>query len=166
MSGTSCPQCDSPVRAGDRTCGRCGYRLLEDGAPVRRPPSPRALAGVGAGLLAVLIAVAVAIAAGGGDGEEAADPPGQRGPQTATRPATMGLQVISPHPLSRRAVEAAIEELYVPMRDDDTAFVACSGRVAKPAHSVRRCEVRYPGGTERRVIVLTNARGNEVLSRP
>jgi hypothetical protein len=78
----------------------------------------------------------------------------------------MRLQVISPHPLSRQAVEAAIEDLYVPMRDDDSAFVACSGREAKPAHSVRRCEVRYPSGTERRVVVLTNARGNEVLSKP
>jgi hypothetical protein len=63
-------------------------------------------------------------------------------------------------------VEAAIEQVYVPLRDDDTAAVSCSGREAKPAHSVRRCEVRYPNGTERRVVVLTNARGNEVLSKP
>lgn len=132
---------------------------------MRRPPSRGALAGAGA--LAVLIAACVAIVAGGGGGDPAGDPRGQGEPEDAAMSAAaLRLQVISPRPLSKRAVEAAIEELYVPMRDDDSAFVACSGREAKPAHSVRRCEVRYPGGAERRVVVLTNARGNEVLSRP
>ena len=44
--------------------------------------------------------------------------------------------------------------------------MTCSGRIPKPAHSVRRCRVHYPGGAERRIVVLTNARGAEVLSRP
>ena len=48
----------------------------------------------------------------------------------------------------------------------DEADVSCSGRIAKPAHSVRRCRVHYPGGAERRIAVLTNARGAEVLSKP
>ena len=53
-----------------------------------------------------------------------------------------------------------------PIPDDDEADVTCSGRIPKPAHSVRRCRIHYPGGAERRIAVLTNARGAEVLSRP
>ena len=69
-------------------------------------------------------------------------------------------------PLSRRALERSLEARYLPIPDDDEADVSCSGRIPKPAHSVRRCRVHYPGGAERRIVVLTNARGAEVLSRP
>jgi hypothetical protein len=154
MSGTSCPRCDAPAAAGARTCAGCGYRFVEDVGAARRP-SPWPL--VGAGAVAALVVVAVvAIADGGEDNDRTA----------AAQPAAPRLQIISERPLSTPRVETAIEELYIPLRDDDAGAVACTGRVAKPAHSVRRCEIRYANGTDRRVVVLTNARGNEVLSKP
>ncbi len=152
MSDTSCPSCDAPARPGARRCARCGYRFLEDGAAARRFPTRPLL--VAAGLAALAVA-GVAIANGGGADE----------PSTAA-PTGARLQVVSEHPLSTRAAEALLEERYTALRDDDSAAVSCSGREAKPAHSVRRCEVRYANGTERRVVLLTNARGNEVLSKP
>jgi hypothetical protein len=153
MSGTSCPRCDAPTAAGARTCARCGYRFVEDGGAARRP-SPWPLVGVGA--VAVLVVALVAIADGGENDE----------PTAAAQPAAARLQIISERPLSTARIETAIEELYIPLRDDDAGTVDCTPRVAKPAHSVRRCEVRYANGTDRRVVVLTNARGNEVLSKP
>lgn len=152
MSGTSCPRCDAPAAAGARSCAGCGYRFVEDG-PAARRPSPWPLAGGAAAVLAVIAVVAIADM----DGDEEPAP---------AQPVTASLQIISERPLSTPRVEAAIEELYIPARDDDSGAVDCSGREAKPAHSVRRCEVHYPNGTERRVVVLTNARGNEVLSKP
>jgi hypothetical protein len=106
-------------------------------------------------LVALAIAAAVLLSGGGG------------GDQTASG-ATAGfhLTILSQHPLGRRAAERLLEERYVPIRDDDTASVRCSGRIPKPAHSVRRCMVRYPGGVERRVVLLTTANGAEVLSKP
>jgi hypothetical protein len=154
MSDTSCPRCDAPAAAGARTCGGCGYRFLEDGAAVRRP-SPWPL--LGAGAAAALAVVAVVAIADGGD---------EHAPSPIAQPEAARLQIISERPLSTARVETAIEELYIPLRDDDSGSVDCTDRVAKPAHSVRRCEVRYANGTDRRVVVLTNARGNEVLSRP
>ncbi len=68
--------------------------------------------------------------------------------------------------LTHRALERVLEERYLPIPDDDEADVTCSGRIPKPAHSVRRCLIHYPGGAERRIAVLTNARGAEVLSKP
>jgi zinc-ribbon domain len=153
MSGTSCPSCDAPARPGARTCARCGYRFLEDGPTPRRPPTRPLLVAGGVAALAVAV-VGVAIATSGGADQPTAAPPANR------------LQVVSDRPLSTRAAEALLEERYTALRDDDSAAVSCSGREAKPAHSVRRCEVRYSNGAERRVVLLTNARGNEVLSKP
>jgi hypothetical protein len=155
MSDTTCPRCDAPAAPGARTCARCGYRFVEDGgAAVRRsPPWPL----LGAGAVAALAVVAVVAIADGGESSE---------PTAAAQPASARLQIISERPLSTPRVERAIEELYIPLRDDDAGSVDCTNRVAKPAHSVRRCEVRYANGVDRRVVVLTNARGNEVLSRP
>ena len=156
MSGTSCPRCDAPAAAGARSCAGCGYRFVEDGAAAR-PPSPSwPLVAAGAAAVALVVAAVVAI---GGAGEESE-------PRAVAQPAAARLQIISERPLSTPRVEAAIERHYIPAGDDDTAAVDCTGRQAKPAHSVRRCEVRYANGTERRVVVLTNARGNEVLSKP
>jgi hypothetical protein len=154
MSGTSCPRCDAPAAAGARTCAGCGYRFVEDGGAPRRP-SPWPL--VGAGAVAALVVVAIVAIADGGEKDE---------PAAAAQRAAPRLQIISERPLSTPRIEAAIEELYIPLRDDDAGAVNCTARVAKPAHSVRRCEVRYANGTDRRVVVLTNARGNEVLGRP
>jgi hypothetical protein len=120
-----------------------------------RRPSPWPLLGAGAAV--ALAVVAVLAIADGGD---------ERAPSAIARPEAARLQIISERPLSTARVETAIEELYIPLRDDDSGSVDCTDRVAKPAHSVRRCEVRYANGTDRRVVVLTNARGNEVLSRP
>jgi hypothetical protein len=152
MSGTSCPSCDAPARPGARTCARCGYRFLEDGPTPPRPPTRPLL--VAGGLAALAVATVAIATSGGADVPTTAAPPANR------------LQVVSEHPLSTRAAEALLEERYTALRDDDSAAVRCSGREAKPAHSVRRCEVRYSNGTERRVVLLTNARGNEVLSKP
>jgi hypothetical protein len=154
MSGTSCPRCDAPAAAGARACAGCGYRFVEDGGAARRP-SPWPL--VGAGAVAALVVVALVAIADGGENDE---------PPATARPAAARLQIISERPLSTPRIETAIEELYIPLRDDDTGTVDCTARVAKPAHSVRRCEIRYANGTDRRVVVLTNARGNEVLSKP
>jgi hypothetical protein len=74
------------------------------------------------------------------------------------------LEVLSRHPLSTPAAERALEERFLAVPDDDEADVSCSGRQARPAHSVRRCHVVYPGGTERLVVLITNARGAEVIS--
>jgi hypothetical protein len=76
------------------------------------------------------------------------------------------LEVLSERPLSRRALERVLEDRYLPVPDDDEADVHCSGRIAKPAHSVRRCEVIYSEGVRRGIVLLTNARGAEVLSEP
>jgi hypothetical protein len=154
MSETSCPSCDTPAAPAARSCARCGYSFVEDGGrawPERARTLPaRPLASV-AGLAALAVAGA-ALLGGGGDPVDA--------------DASPHLQVVSDHPLSTGAAERLLEDRYTPLRDDDTAAVSCSGREAKPAHSVRRCEVRYASGVERRVVLITNARGAEVLSKP
>ena len=90
-----------------------------------------------------------------------------------TRPTCAAAATAAPHrscpriPLSRRGRwSGLLEARYLPIPDDDEADVTCSGRIPKPAHSVRRCQVRYPGGVERRIVILTNGRGQEVLSKP
>jgi hypothetical protein len=155
---TTCPSCDAPAPAGARSCPRCGYRFFEDGGPAEHLPRPdRATVTVGAGvaLFAALI-VAVVVLLGGGDGSD----------ETASATPPEHLTILSQHPLSRLRLERLLEERYLPVPDDDEADVSCSGRIPKPAHSVRRCSVHYPGGAERRIAVLTNARGAEVLSKP
>jgi hypothetical protein len=155
---TACPNCDAPVPARARTCPACGYRFFEDGGPANHLPRPdRAALTIGAAAaVLVIVAIAVTVLLTGGGGDE----------NTASATATNHLTVLSPSPLSRRALERVLEERYLPIPDDDEADVTCSGRIPKPAHSVRRCRVHYPGGAERRIAVLTNARGAEVLSKP
>ena len=122
---------------------------------LRRPRvPPLAVAGVALAALAVL--GAILLAGGGPASEEPAS--------AAEQP--MHLVMLSNHPVSRRTAEALLEEHFLPVRDDDEADVTCSGRIPKPAHSVRRCVIRYPGGSERRIALLTNARGDEVVSEP
>jgi hypothetical protein len=75
------------------------------------------------------------------------------------------LEVLSEHPLPTRDAELLLEERFTALlRDDDSAAVRCSRREPRPAHSLRRCRVRYPSGIERTVVLLTNASGTEVLS--
>jgi hypothetical protein len=106
-----------------------------------------------------LVAVAVAGVAvlGNGDGEEAA---------AGGEPPATHLEVLSRHPLSTPAAERVLTRRYLSIPDDDETDVRCSGREPRPAHSVRRCEILYPRGVTRTVVVITNARGSEVLSEP
>ena len=157
MTDTTCPSCDAPVPARARTCARCGYRFFEDGGPADHIPRPdRAALTIGAAAVLLIVAIAAIVLVAGGGGEE----------NMASATATSHLTVLSAKPLGRRALERVLEARYLPIPDDDEADVTCSGRIAKPAHSVRRCRVHYPGGAERRIAVLTNARGAEVLSKP
>ena len=159
MTDTTCPSCDAPAPARARACARCGYRFFEDGGPADHLPRPnRTALTLGAAATALVIAViaAVLLLTGGGGGDDTAS--------GAT--VSYHLPVLSRDPLSRRAAERLLEERYLPVQDDDEADVTCSGRIPEPAHSVRRCTVHYPGGSERRIAVLTNALGVEVLSKP
>lgn len=50
-SCVSCPRCDDPLPGATPVCARCGFALIEERWPVRRPRRPRArtvlLAGAG-----------------------------------------------------------------------------------------------------------------------
>jgi hypothetical protein len=160
MTDTTCPSCDAPAPAGARSCTRCGYRFLEAGPGQRaRPPerpSLRSLALYGGALAAAAVAAVLAVGAlGGGDGDVA----------RSSEPHAH-LDVISEHPISTPAAERLLKRRYFGSRNDESASVRCSGRVPKPAHSVRLCIVHYPGGIERRVVLLTSANGAEVISKP
>ena len=156
MTDTTCPSCDAPAAAGARSCARCGYRFLEAGPGPHERPSLRAVALYGgalatAGVAAVL--VLGALGGGGGDVARSSEP-------------LPHLDIVSEHPISRPLAERLLKRRYIGTRNDESASVRCSGRVAKPAHSVRRCIVHYPGGIERRVVLLTTANGAEVISKP
>jgi hypothetical protein len=156
--GTTCPGCDAPARPGARACARCGYRFFEDGGPADHLPRPDRTAltlAAAAALLVVAVIAATVLLTGGGDNED-----------TAGAAETTHLTILSQKPLHRLALERVLEARYLPVPDDDEADVTCSRRIPEPAHSVRRCRVHYPGGSERRIAVLTNARGAEVLSKP
>jgi len=147
----SCPNCDEPAAARTRVCPACGYRFLED----RRP---------GRGLLA-LVAVAALVAAAvilipGGDDAPSTDVEARRAPDS---PRALP-ELISNHPLSRRAAERRLEARFTSASDDDTAAARCSAREPRPAHAIRHCRIRYPGGASRPVVVLLDARGRELLS--
>jgi hypothetical protein len=155
MTDTTCPQCDAPAPARARGCSRCGYRFLEGGEARRPPrPSPRAIA-YGAAALVVVAAVAAVLALGRQSEQPA-----------ASEAVATHLEVLSGHPIGTHAAERLLEDRYFTVPNDDEADVHCSGRIPKPAHSVRRCELRYPGGTVRTVVILTTANGAEVLSKP
>src|SRR4051812_28234533 len=160
MTDTTCPSCDAPAPARARACARCGYRFFEDGGPANHLPRPDRTAlmlGAAAAALVVAVIAAALLLIGGGGGDDTAG---------VAAAATPHLTVLSQDPLSRGGAERLLEEGYLPIPGEDEADVTCSGRIQKPAHSVRRCQVRYPGGVTRRVVILTNARGQEVLSKP
>ena len=160
MTDTACPNCDAPAPIRARRCPRCGYEFVEHGGGA----PGRARLGRGAAVLAAVAAIAVAgvtvalVVDGGGGGDEA--------PELTPIPfrARAQLEVLSDHPLSTPDAERLLEERFLPVQDDDEADVRCSAREARPAHSVRRCYVVYPGGMERRIVLLTNASGAEVVS--
>ena len=109
--------------------------------------------------VAALVAVSVAGAALIGGDEDDSTAASHAAPQAQ-------LDVLSAHPVATRAAERLLKQRYIGVRNDESASVRCSGRVPKPAHSVRRCVVHYPGGVERMVVLLTNANGAEVLTEP
>jgi hypothetical protein len=156
MTDTTCPSCDAPAAAGARSCARCGYRFLEAGPGPHERPSLRPLA-IGGGALALVgvAAVLAVIAIGGGDD----------GVASSSAPVTH-LDILAEHPLPTGVAEGLLERRYFGTRNDESASVSCSGRIPKPAHSVRRCIVHYPGGVERRVVLLTSANGAEIISKP
>jgi ribosomal protein L40E len=156
MTDTTCPSCDAPAAAGARSCARCGYRFLEAGPGPRERPSLRPVAiGGGALALAALAAVLAVSAIGTGDD----------GVARSSEPESH-LALLSRHPLPTGTAERLLERRYFGTRNDESAAVSCTARIPKPAHSVRRCIVHYPGGIERRVVLLTSANGAEIISKP
>jgi hypothetical protein len=132
-------------------CDACGYRFLED----RRPG--RALLAIVAA--AALVAAAVIVIPGGDDPQPVHAQSGR--PPDSPRVLT---ELLSEHPLSARQVERRLESRFTSARDDDSAAVRCAGREPRPAHAIRHCRVRYPNGTQKKVVVLLDARGRELLS--
>jgi hypothetical protein len=147
----SCPNCDAPATQGARVCENCGYRFLED----RRPG--RALLAVAT--VAALVAVAVIVIPGGDDAPPA-DVENGRAPDSPRVPT----ELLAEHPLSAREAERRLEARFTSSQDDDSAAVSCAGREPRPAHAIRHCRVRYPNGAQRKVVVLLDARGRELLS--
>lgn len=147
----SCPNCDAPAPARARACPACGYRFLED----RRPG--RAL--LAAAVIAVAVAAAVVVIPGG-DEAQPADAENGRAPDSPR----VVTELISNHPLSTREAERLLEARFTSVGDDDSAAARCSGREPRPAHALRHCSVRYPNGTRRKVVLLLDARGRELLS--
>jgi hypothetical protein len=159
MTDTTCPSCDAPAPAGASRCARCGYEFYEDGgAALPRPrPSRRGWVAILAAAALVAIAVAGVAAIGGGDDEPAA---------AGGDAQDAHLEVLSRHPLTTPAAERLLTGRYLAIPDDDESDVHCARRVPRPAHSVRRCDILYPGGTIRTIVVITTANGSEVLSEP
>jgi ribosomal protein L40E len=157
MTDTTCPSCDAPAPARARRCARCGYQFLETGEGERSHPRPSGRQLAIALSVAALVVVSVAGAALTGGGEDDSTAASDAAPQAQ-------LDVLSARPLATDGAERLLKQRYIGVRNDESAFVRCSGRVAKPAHSVRRCVVHYPGGQERTIVLITNASGAEVLS--
>lgn len=158
----SCPKCGAPAGARAERCDRCGYRFVEDaprtsGAarPGRRRVGTIALAAIavaGLGYAAALVAR---------DGEEASDARiSERGAAGGLR---VGLDVLSSNPLSTGAVERRLEARFAQPHDAGRAAARCSALQPRPAHAIRRCTIRHPGGGESFVVVMTNPHGQEVL---
>ena len=159
MTDTTCPRCDAPAPARARACARCGYRFVETGEGQRSPPRPSGRQLTIAAGVAALVAATVGAAALLRDGEDGSTAAGYSAPHAQ-------VDVLSPRPLATRAAERVLKQRYIGVRNDESASVRCSGRVPKPAHSVRRCVVHYPGGVERTVVLLTSANGAEILTEP
>jgi predicted nucleic acid-binding Zn ribbon protein len=151
----SCPNCDAAAPPGARVCSTCGYRFLED----RRPGRMLLVAAA----VAAVVAAAVIVIPGGED-SPTADAEKGRPPDRPRVPT----ELLSEHPLSAREAERRLEARFMSPGDDDSAAVRwpvrCAGREPRPAHAIRQCRVRYPNGTHRKVVVLLDARGRELLS--
>jgi hypothetical protein len=147
-----CPSCGARVAARAEACAQCGCRFLED-----RSRRPRVRPGALVAVVAIALAGGAAILVAGG-GEEAGDP----GAETAAD-VLAGQDELAPHPLSTDAVEELLEARFIGVRADESSAVVCSPLQPRPAHAIRHCRILYPGGGERRVVVLTNPKGRELL---
>jgi DNA-directed RNA polymerase subunit RPC12/RpoP len=152
----SCPNCGARVTARANACPDCGYRFLED--PARPNRRRRRAVALTAGVLA---AVALTVFLLARDTEEDSD--ARLAERSAAYQASPSLDLLSSHPLSTREAERRLEARFTSPRDDDSAAARCSALQPRPAHAIRRCRIRYPGGSTRVVVVLTNPQGQEVL---
>jgi hypothetical protein len=145
------------VTARSQACAECGYRFVEDPPPAgrRRRLAPLPLT---AGAVAASAATALVVSLGGGKTDDA-------GPErrSAADRGRSGPEVLARRPLSTPAAERRLEERFVSQRDDDSASARCSALQPRPAHAIRWCRIRYAGGGERTVIVLSNPQGYELL---
>jgi hypothetical protein len=118
--------------------------------------------------LAAVALIVVAVAASGyavslvGRDSPGASDAGRRFGSPAGRIAA-SLDVLSSHPLSSRGVEHLLEARFASPRPGDSAVARCSALQPRPAHAIRRCRIRHPGGGMSGVVVLTNPQGQEVL---
>jgi hypothetical protein len=146
----SCPACGARAAANADACAACGYPFVERGSRRRRVPRA-ALAGALAALAVAGGFVALLL---------------PRGDDPDPAAARSGPEVLSMHPLSTHAAERRLEARFASAQDDDSAAARCSELEPRPAHAIRHCRIRYPGGAERRVIVLSNPQGRELLIEP
>lgn len=143
----------APVDEADRIRSLAEVISIEEETePWPRPHLSRTALAVAAAAVAIGVA-GVLVTRGGDEGETAG----------VTDASSARLELLSEHPLSKLNAERLLEERFLPVPDDDESDVTCSGRVPRPAYSVRRCHVLYPGGSERVVVLITNASGAEVL---
>jgi hypothetical protein len=87
-------------------------------------------------------------------------------PISAAQATATGVDLLASHPLSARAAERRLEARFTSPRDDETASARCSALEPRPTDALRRCRIRYPGGTTRTVVLLTNPRGQQLLVEP
>jgi hypothetical protein len=155
------------VTALAKACADCGYRFLDDSFPaahartaLRARRRVRAVA-LTAGGAAALASTAVVVT---GHTQDAGD--ASRDREGAAQAARARPDVLSSHPLSARAAERQLEARFTSPRDGDNTAARCSPLKPRPAHAIRHCRIRYPGGIERIVVVLTNPQGHELLLEP
>jgi hypothetical protein len=139
----SCPNCGAECPAGAARCRACGFALIDD--PQRRP------GGGGSGLpwvvaLAAAVAAVAAVVAmlftGGGGG-------------SSTAPA----RAAPPAPVPALEAERRLELRFGDESDDETAAVRCPYRIE--LGQLVRCELRYPDGIARAMLVRLT-RGGEL----
>jgi hypothetical protein len=129
------------------------------GSGVRHTGRPR----VAAVALIVVAVAALGYAASlvARDAPDATDTAARAG--SATDGVPTSLDVLSSHPLSSRGVEHLLEARFASPRPGDSAVARCSALQPRPAHAIRHCGIRHPGGGISGVVVLTNPQGQEVL---
>jgi hypothetical protein len=161
----TCPECGAPANAPAKACGDCGYRFVQESvhAPHGTGAKPSGGRRTAAVALIVIAAAALGYAASlvARDAPDASD--ARPGPGSSAGSVPTTLDVLSSHPLSTREVEHLLEARFASPRPGDSAVARCSALQPRPAHAIRRCRIRHPGGGIRSAVVLTNPQGQEVL---